>query len=96
MKRTEKSSFVEVRGYTPRTRCPECGKTECLGHWKPLPWTVPKESVYLETARLIAAAPDMLAALQNALRSLDTDGPASAAASLRTIGRAALAKATQE
>ena len=44
-------------------------------------------------ARLISAAPELLEALANALKSLDTDGAASATASLRTLGRAAIAKA---
>jgi hypothetical protein len=41
-----------------------------------------------------AAAPELLAALTEAIRSLEIDGPASAAAYLRTAGRAAIAKAT--
>ena len=44
-------------------------------------------------ANLIAAAPDMLAALKHALECGERDGPASAMAALNTIGRAAIAKA---
>lgn len=46
-------------------------------------------------ARLIAAAPDLLAALELALRCLDTDGRTSASAALNAAGRAAIAKATE-
>jgi len=48
---------------------------------------------FVANALLIAAAPELLEALANALKSLDTDGAASATASLRTLGRAAIAKA---
>ena len=48
---------------------------------------------FVANGRLIAAAPELLEALANALKSLDTDGAASATASLRTLGRAAIAKA---
>jgi hypothetical protein len=50
----------------------------------PIPW------------RVIRAAPDLLEALENAIASLDADGPKSAAASLNTHGRAAIAKAKGE
>ena len=51
---------------------------------------------YTANARLIAAAPAMLEALNNAIKSLETDGYSSAVASLNTHGRAAIALATEE
>jgi len=56
---------------------------------RPLPKGEPEAN-----ASLIAAAPALLAALENALLSLETDGPASAAAALNTHGRAAIKLAT--
>jgi hypothetical protein len=44
-------------------------------------------------AKLAAAAPDLLAALQFALRALEIDGPKSACSVLLLEGRAAVAKA---
>jgi len=46
-----------------------------------------------DRARLIAAAPELLEALKQALRDGERDGPASAMASLNIVGRAAIAKA---
>lgn len=51
---------------------------------------------YEANARLIAAAPDMLEAIQKALCCAEIDGLASAMAVLNTHGRAAIAKATQD
>lgn len=46
--------------------------------------------------RIRAAAPDLLAILQEAIANLDEDGPASAAVILNTKARAAIAKAKGE
>jgi hypothetical protein len=50
----------------------------------------------MEDARLIAAAPDMLAALQSAIDVLDGLGPDDIDLAVNIIVRAAIAKATGE
>lgn len=41
-------------------------------------------------APMLQAAPELLAAIESALRSLDIDGPSSAASVLNTLGRVAV------